>query len=86
MDAALDFYTAAGRINDRVSEQEYPNYLAVLKDHRDTAANIAWSFLCSGNSHEFGDYTEAARSTYDQTFAPARQLAARFMREMASEG
>jgi hypothetical protein len=68
-----------------MSEQEYPNYLAVLTDHRDTAANIAWAFLCSGESHEFGDYTEAARSPYDRTFATARQRVARFMRETASD-
>jgi len=78
--------SAAGRINDRVSNDESPKYLAVLKDHRDTAADISWSFLCSGKSDEFGDYTKAARTTYDRIFAAARQRAATFMRERGSKG
>ena len=85
MDAALDFYTAAGQSNDGVS-QEYPSSLTFLQNHRDTAAHIAWSFLCSGQSHEFGDYTEAARSTYDRIFAAARQRAARFMHTKSRVG
>jgi len=80
MAGALDFYTRAGQIDENVSAEEFPKYLAVLKDHRDTAASIAWSFLSVGKSHEFGDYRKLATATYDRLFAASRDRAGRFMR------
>jgi hypothetical protein len=80
MEAAREFYSAAGQIDASVPEEDFQNYLGVLQDHRSTAADIAWAFLCSGRSHEFGDYTAAAKSTYDRIFTASRDRTARFMR------
>jgi hypothetical protein len=45
MGAALAHYEAVGRINDRVPAEQTSDYLAVLRDHRDTANHIGGSFV-----------------------------------------
>jgi hypothetical protein len=80
MGAALDFYTAAGAIGGNSPPSDFPKYIAVLKDHRDVAAKIAWTFLCAGKSDEFGDYTKPAKIVYDCLFAVSRERALEFMR------
>lgn len=45
MGAALAHYAAAGRINERVPPEQTSDYLAVLRDHRDTANHIGGSFV-----------------------------------------
>lgn len=45
MGAALAHYAAAGRINDRVPAEQTGDYLAMLRDHRDTANHIGGSFV-----------------------------------------
>ena len=73
MKTLLDHYTAAGRVEGFDSPDDFANALGALTDHHATAAEISWAFLCSGQPHEFGNYTAAARADYDRLFAAARQ-------------
>lgn len=83
LQAALDFYTAAGRINERVPATDTPRYLDLLRDHCRSAADIAWHFLCAGDCHDFGDHTAAARTTHTHHVEAARAATAHFLAETA---
>ena len=72
MDAVHDFYTAAGTIGGRSPQSDFAKYMAVLEDHRDVAATIAWTLLCAGKSDQFGDCTKPAKTVYDRLFAASR--------------
>ena len=80
MDAVLDYYSEAGAIGGRSPQSDFPKYMAVLKDHREVAVRIAWTFLCAGKSDEFGDYTKPAKTVYDQLFAASRERGLKFLR------
>ena len=82
MKTLLDHYTAAGRVEGFDSPDDFANALGALTDHHATAAEISWAFLCSGQPHEFGNYTAAARADYDRLFAAARQQTKAFLRAL----
>ena len=75
MDALLAFYTRSGRIADGVPADELPAWLAIFRDHRDTAANIARHFLAAGPGDRFDALGEAAGSGCEQCFSAARRQA-----------
>jgi hypothetical protein len=75
MDALLAFYTRSGRIADGVPADELPAWLAIFRDHRDTAANIARHFLEAGPGDRFDAPGEAAGSGCEQCFSAARRQA-----------
>lgn len=79
MQALLDHYTAAGRVEGFDSPDDVANALGALKDHHATAASISWAFLCSGEPNEFGNYTAAAKADYDRLFGAAQRQAADFL-------
>jgi hypothetical protein len=62
--------------------EDLPKHQKLLTDHRATAKSISWAFLCSGRSHECGDYTKEARVTQDRLFDAAKQEATRFLQEL----
>ena len=80
MQAALEAYTAAGKIDERVPAQEITAYLGLLQRHLDTAQHIAHTFLAAGRCNDFGDHTAAAAATYARLFGGSRARAAAVLR------
>lgn len=75
MDALLAFYTRRGQLAGQVSAAELPAYLAIFRDHRDSAAAIARHFLEAGPGDRFDAPGEAARAGLEHSLAAARRQA-----------
>jgi hypothetical protein len=83
--AVLDYSTTADQTADQILVRSFPDYEMYLKDHRGLAETVAWHFLSMGNSHDFGDHTQVAKSTLERTLVAARHRVARFLEDAASK-
>ena len=84
MDALLAFYTRCGRLADGVSADELPAWLALFRDHRDTAVSVARHFLEAGPGDHFDAPDEAAHSGLERCFTAARRQADAFIGDTAA--
>lgn len=84
MDALQAFYTHAGKLADGVPASDLPAYLALFRDHRDSAAYIARHFLEAGPGDRFDAPGEAARSGFDHAVGAARRQAEAFIGDTAA--
>lgn len=75
MDAALAHYAGGGRINDRVPAEQTSDYLAVLRDHRDTTSHIGGSFVALPPTAANAPSVREAQDEADRLMRAAWQLA-----------
>lgn len=86
IDSALTYYEAIERINEQVTAEENEQHLNLLRDHHAAGEHIGWCMLTYGKSHEFGNYTRAARAEYDRLFGAAQSKTAQFITKIVGTG
>lgn len=80
MGAALAHYAAVGRINERVPAEQTSDYLAVLRDHRDTTRHIGGSFVALPPIAADAPAVREAQDEAERLMRAAWQLAQRTLR------
>lgn len=80
MGAALAHYAAVGRINERVPAEQTADYLAVLRDHRDTPHHIGGSLVALPPTAADAPAVREAQDAAERLMRAAWQLAQRTLR------
>lgn len=85
MGAAPARHAAAGRVNERVPAEQTSDFLAVLRDHRDTANHIGGSFVALPPLAPDAPAVSEAQDEAERLMRAAWQLAQRTLRGLDVE-
>jgi hypothetical protein len=80
MKQSHEYYSAPGRKPGALSKKGKKPSLDTLLQHLDLAEGLAWVMLSFGQSNEFGDYREHARTVYDAEVTRTKQAVDQFFR------
>ncbi len=80
MKQSHEYYAAPGDKPGKLSTRGKKTSLDTLLRHLDLAEGLAWFMLSFGQSNEFGDYREHARTVYDAETAQTKLAVDQFFR------
>lgn len=84
MEALLAFYTHTGKIADGLPASALPAWLAIFRDHRNSAASIARHFIEAGPGDSFAAPGAPAGAALEHCHAAARRQAEACIRACAA--